>query len=435
MEVTRTQYPVGQGCFHAGCVSWMREDSRSPDDFHYVYDCGSSDGSTTLQDAVVEWQSQTPRLDALFVSHLDTDHVNGIDRLLASVTVDTVYIPYVDAATHVLDIVEADFEGALSASVIEARLAPGPWFGRRGVARIVRVRASRRGEPPDREPEPFDDDPPDAEDATPIGLPPKAPFEAKARSGFFTGSIGESALETMDSAAMVIVNSGQRHLWALVPHVDPASNAKRHDFYREVRQVLGLRPRRQLHAARLASALRDVSERRRLRDCYERIILGGSDRRHNRVSMSLYSGPADVERHLPWWGYAAITQAEHWPVWWLHTIPHDYLGRQQNAAGWIGTGDASLNLKRIRAAWRRSFDPFRQHVATLLLPHHGSRRSFDPSLLDWPNLTLCVASAGDPSRYGHPHRRVIHEVVSQAKIMHHVSQRPQTQLREVLRSL
>ena len=86
MEVTRTQYPVGQGCFHAGRIEWGYPDSGSSDDFHYVYDCGSSSGSAVLQDAVVEWPSQVPRLDALFVSHLDTDHVNGIDRLLASVT-------------------------------------------------------------------------------------------------------------------------------------------------------------------------------------------------------------------------------------------------------------------------------------------------------------------------------------------------------------
>ena len=87
MQVTRTQYPVGQGCFHAGHIQWGHQDSGSSDDFHYVYDCGSSDGSAALQDSVVEWRSQVPRLDALFVSHLDTDHVNGIDRLLASVKV------------------------------------------------------------------------------------------------------------------------------------------------------------------------------------------------------------------------------------------------------------------------------------------------------------------------------------------------------------
>ena len=434
MEVTRTQYSVGQGCFHAGHIQWTDNGSGSTDDFHYVYDCGSSDGSAVLQDAVVEWRSQTPRLDALFVSHLDTDHVNGIDRLLASVTVDTVYIPYVDAATHAFHILEAETEGALSASVIEARLDPGSWFGRRGVARIVRVRAARDEGPPGREPESFDDDAPGEEAPPSTRLPPKAPFEAKARSQLFPGPIGHLDNVMMDSGTMVVVNSDQRLLWVLVPHVDPASNAKRHAFYREVRQVLGLPPRWRLKADRLASALRDPGQRRRLRQCYEQIISGGSGWRHNRMSMSLYSGPASSTEHVRRWRYMALAQSEHWPLWRLHTVPPDYLATEQTAVGWVGTGDASLNLPKIRTAWKRSFDPFGSQIATLLLPHHGSRRSFDASLIDWPHLTLCVASAGDPSRYGHPHRRVIHEVVSRAKVLHHVSQRPQTELREVIRS-
>ena len=72
-------------------------------------------------------------VDALFVSHLDADHVSGMDRLLGSVAVDTVYIPYLDPVAHVLDILEAAGEGAVSASLIEARIDPSSWFGRRGV--------------------------------------------------------------------------------------------------------------------------------------------------------------------------------------------------------------------------------------------------------------------------------------------------------------
>ena len=131
MEVTRTQYPIGQGCFHAGHVRWY-ETSRFPEDFHYVYDCGSSDGSPALGDAIVSKRNQASRIDALFVSHLDADHVNGLDRFLGSVTVDTVYIPYMDAAALVVDILEAEIDGAVSASFIEAHIDPQSWFGRRG---------------------------------------------------------------------------------------------------------------------------------------------------------------------------------------------------------------------------------------------------------------------------------------------------------------
>ena len=294
MEVTRTQYPIGQGCFHAGHVRWTQGASRQPDDFRYVHDCGSSDGSAALQDAIVAWQNQTSRLDALFVSHLDADHVNGIDRLLGSVSVDTVYIPYADAVTQLVEILEAEMEGALSASLIEARLDPRSWFGRRGVERIVSVRASLGEGPPGTEPSPFDDDGPVEESAPGIRLPPKVPFDAKVRSQSPGEQIDGPILESMDSGAMVVVNPGQHLLWVLVPHVDPTPTDRRRAFSREVRQVLGLQPYQRLKTDLLVTALRDHGERARLRKCYEQIISGGSGYRHNRVSMSLYSGPADV---------------------------------------------------------------------------------------------------------------------------------------------
>ena len=115
MEVTRTQYPIGQGCFRAGHVRWTDEVLGSPDDVHYVYDCGTSHGSAALQDAITVWRRGTSRIDALFVSHLDVDHVSGFDRLLGSVPVDTVYLPYLDPVAHVLDILEAPVKAPVKA--------------------------------------------------------------------------------------------------------------------------------------------------------------------------------------------------------------------------------------------------------------------------------------------------------------------------------
>jgi len=180
MEVTRVQYPIGQGCFHAGHVRWTVEPSGWPDDFHYVYDCGTSHGSAALQDAITVWRSGTFRVDALFVSHLDADHVSGVDRLLGSVAVDTVYIPYLEPVAQVLDILEAAGEGAVSASFIEARVDPSSWFGRRGVARIVRVNPSPSEPPPDVAPLSFDDDP--SEEPEPeFELPRKVSFPSRVR--------------------------------------------------------------------------------------------------------------------------------------------------------------------------------------------------------------------------------------------------------------
>ena len=78
MHVTRMQYPIGQGCFHAGTI--RETDAGYHDDcaFQYVYDCGSDDRQA-LGEAIDNYKNQVSHVDALFVSHLDNDHVNGLD--------------------------------------------------------------------------------------------------------------------------------------------------------------------------------------------------------------------------------------------------------------------------------------------------------------------------------------------------------------------
>ena len=429
MEVTRTQYPIGQGCFHAGHIRWM-DNGSSTADFHYVYDCGSSDGSAVLQDAIAACRRQTSCVDSLFVSHLDADHVNGIDRLLGSVSVDTVYIPYVDTVVPMLEILEADAAGALSASLIEAHMDPQSWFGRRGVARIVKVRTSPDEGPLDPEAIRQGDDDPDERPTPESKQPQPVSFDAKIGTKLRGRRSTRPQVETMKSGAVVITNHGHRLPWALVPHVDPAPKERRRAFHQEVRSVLDLAPRQRLTAERLAGAIRDNSERKRLRNCYEQIVSRGSNREHNRVSMSLYSGPRNFDENSPWRGHVAIGCSGLWPTRWPHPIHPDYLRRRPSAVGWIGAGDANLCVQKVRAAWQRSFYPFRKQISTLLLPHHGSHRSFHSDLLNWPNLSLCVAAAGDSSRYGHPARAVVQEVLSRRCFMHLVSQRIQSELRE-----
>ena len=204
MEVKRTQYPIGQGCFHAGHVRWTIESSRRSDDFHYVYDCGTSDGSSALQDAILACRSQTSRIDALLVSHLDADHVNGLDRLLGSVSVATVYIPHVSAVAPVLEILEADLEGAVSASLIEALTDPVSWFGRRGVSRIVRVRTSPYGDPPgETEPDPLDEDDPSERPSEDPRSVPKLSFAEEAVSQIPGEPGRRPRLETIEFGARV----------------------------------------------------------------------------------------------------------------------------------------------------------------------------------------------------------------------------------------
>jgi hypothetical protein len=189
-----------------------------------------------------------------------------------------------------------------------------------------------------------------------------------------------------------------------------------------MRRALGLKPREKITAARLAQALRGKAERESLRDCYDEIIAGGARRLHNRVPMSLYSGPT------------GRVNGKSWEMDVLAGGSFRVSSRTStNTVAWIGTGDATLNIRRIRTACQAFYRPLQRQILTLLLPHHGSRHNFHPELLN--GAKLCVASAGKPSPYKHPSRSVIEEIRRQRANFWHVSQRDGSGLVEFIRAV
>ena len=415
MNIVRSQLPVGQGCFHAASMSLEEGSSR----LHYVYDCGS-DTPRHLRRQIVRYRTYTPSIDALFVSHFHADHVSGLDELLGTLRVETVYIPYVSDLVLLLDIVEADMEANLSGSLIEITFNPESWFGRRGVQRVVRISPG----PPNLavlgeqvEPNPEDDrlrfvESPAATRVSPARLG-RAPVRAE--------------LLKMDPGGVGVHALGRFTGWALVPYVHPASVAGLSVFKRKLRSALNLPSRKVMSSQVLAAALCDRSTRKAIQRCYEAIIPGGSSRLHNRTSLSLYSGPTrqiegDVRLcHGPF--PYGIPELYPFNRFWMCRV-------HPEALGWIGAGDADLNTTRVREEWQRAYRGVGSQVGTLLLPHHGSWRNFHPDLLDFPNLELCVASAARPSRYKHPSEETIGEINQRRKVFVHVSQHVESELVE-----
>ena len=423
MHVTRFQYPIGQGCFHAGSI--RKGDAVYHDDqaFHYVYDCGSDDRQA-LGEAIDSYKNQAPHVDALFVSHLDNDHVNGLDRLLSVVKVDTVYVPHVNEVVLVLELIQAELDGALSVSLIEASMDPGNWFRSRGVRRVVGVEES----PDDGAPGTGDDD--DRE--RPEG--PRAGRKIDPELGdpsVQVATASGSDIEVVASGYRVPIRDRGRLLnWTLVPHVDPAPRERLDRFEEELRKTLGLSAEEPVTPTLLADAMREKSERERLRECYDEIVPGGARRMHNRVSMSLYSGPARIEEEQEW-RHRVLCGLDWRADELIELWPEPFWSCEEGAVGWIGTGDATLNVKKVRTAWKGTYQTYRDRVATLLLPHHGSKRTFHRDVLDYlPYLEVCAASAGHRSRYRHPSESVRLDVASRRKAFFHVSENPQTALLE-----
>jgi beta-lactamase superfamily II metal-dependent hydrolase len=79
----RTFLPVGQGGFVTERFTG----------FNMVYDCGSLNSTSILENQVKNAFYPGEEVDILFISHFDADHINGIDILKSTYKIKSVVIP------------------------------------------------------------------------------------------------------------------------------------------------------------------------------------------------------------------------------------------------------------------------------------------------------------------------------------------------------
>ncbi len=403
MKIVRTQWPVGQGCFATGLI-----DVGASEPLHYVYDCGAR-SLAHLEPLVAAYARKVPEIDALFVSHLDGDHVDGLDTLLARLDATSVYLPYLSAAERLLNLAEAEYEDRrLTSSFVQAQFDPAGWFGRRGVERVVFVRNGGDGRSPE----------------TPPVAPREGGGEGRPRlvetatvTSITAKAAGTAALLEMQIDGFIAVMQGsQARDWILQPYVPRVDDARIRQFESRIRQVLALKDIESIDNAAVERLLKTPTGRTSLRKCYDEILRDGSGSRHNAVSMSLYSGPrSDTSR----WNF----EARHDHGWWIEG--------STNASGWIGTGDAKLKSSSKRKAWKAYYRRALHSTGTLLLPHHGSRVNFHADLVSAPNLYAYIAAADERDEgYRHPSAEVVEAIDAAGKTLIHVTKRLPTRFIE-----
>ena len=103
MKLTRIIHPVGQGAFYTETLY-----NDNTESFNMVYDCGTltsykikktkkniieSRVDCYLDNLKTEQKKEQPEIDAIFISHLHEDHINGIDYLMKNAEVKYLFLP------------------------------------------------------------------------------------------------------------------------------------------------------------------------------------------------------------------------------------------------------------------------------------------------------------------------------------------------------
>ncbi|MDE6274938.1 MAG: hypothetical protein K2M75_00140 [Clostridia bacterium] len=86
---------VGQGLFYTGSILGKGRD----DWFNFVFDCGSTKlkaGSDAVSDYVnnLPIKDEERYIDMVIISHLDSDHFNGLVELASKAKINKLYLPY-----------------------------------------------------------------------------------------------------------------------------------------------------------------------------------------------------------------------------------------------------------------------------------------------------------------------------------------------------
>ncbi|UPK10719.1 hypothetical protein IVA93_31685 [Bradyrhizobium sp. 155] len=417
-SVVRKQYAVGHGGFHAGKITVRKDELHIPElmmldtkdatgksttvlEKFYVYDCGSESPQSFDRSLRNHERMTGGRTDLLFISHLVSDHVNKIDRLMGTTPAKIVVLPYLEPEDLSELLMREVDGGSATASIRDYIRDPGGWWRRHGADIVVFV------EPGNGEDQPpgggVPDKPIDPEGPLPIspaseeGLqarltlivnrprkPPSKGFvpvpydtprdvDRELSSGSLLAGCGSHfRLEWRKDAS----DRWRLGDWILLPYVHPVECETRRAFRRAIMNELGLNS---FENETFASALLDklASNRKGLVTLYNDHFEVGQ----NAISMSLYSGPG---RSL------GSQSGSDWLVP-AGDTPIGYSMRPSPAA-WLETGDSKLKQSARRQPWHSFFNPFSKQICILSLPHHGSSKDFHEEVLNFDGLALAVAT-------------------------------------------
>ena len=425
LEIERMQYGVGQGCFHTQRISVGMTDRalyQAKNQFDFVYDCGSdsSDGGHVKP---LDWTIDHYRpkrsvsakakqtVDALFISHFHTDHINGIEELCKKKNVLRVFVPYY-TPTDVLGILvdEADRIASWTDRYIFWLLRElQNLTARRNLFNIPTIYVL-----------PSDSD--DISVARDGEIPPFSDNVTVDREVLKTKTMNSTQpLQFVDDRETKI---WEVRVWHYKPSITlPAYWAKAIAL---MEAALGkvLRSQEPITEA-IATTLRAAAA------AIRKTMSSGAragERNHNMVSLCVYSGPVP-ESHI--FGEINRLNATSLIASEMHFEGRISLGKYPNPRfysrrinqfnertrqlGWLGTGDAMLERNDVWNEFESKLKWSNERaelVATILMPHHGSAsgENYNPNLVN-KHQPLALFSAGAFHKYMHPAAVVVSDVL------------------------
>lgn len=358
MNMLRSFLPVGQGAFYS--EKFANKDNSN---INVIYDCGSLTNSKFVNQQIRKNYAKGEIIHAVFLSHLDEDHINGLPYLLQYCNVKNIFLPLLaEEAREYLKIYNMIYsKGSHPFSV---SFAVNPY------QTIENLNLS---------------DPPHIYIITPF-TKPSTPEEKQFyniddtnKKNITYVSSGENIISRF-SSNIDYVNL----IWQYIPF-NFRQDTRIDELKRNLKKVFGKVPT----ADELANMLKEEKNIKKIKKAYSN--LHGS---FNTNSMVVYSGPA-LKKITDIINCLLLT----------YSLPSIHKNILAYSSGCLYMGDYDASGTQKWKELQNAMSAYWSEIGLIQIPHHGSSHNFNPKLIR--SNCQYIISAGTRNRFRHPHEHVL----------------------------
>jgi len=337
----RTFHPVGQGAFY----------TEEFNDFSVVYDCGSFKNQALIEMEISSTFKEGQPVDAVFISHLDSDHVNGLEYLLKYCAVKKLFLPLLQDNEKIAFLIHNE--------ILNGTISP---FLRRLIESQEIVNS----------------------DTSVIRVPEieqESEFQVdnELGSSYFDGTISTESLRRNPRLKIRNLND-----WVFIPF--NFKNSERSNAL-----INNLPPGINIHDfPSFKECWLDKNKKRKIIKAYKDI-----PGNLNTNSMTLYSVPEKIYGHMR--------------RYWLHSH-QSYWGFGSHLLGCLYFGDYDAKGPIKWKYFIKHYQEYWDFVGTVQIPHHGSNYNYNREI-NKDNPKISIISSGNKNQFRHPHASTLKEIL------------------------
>lgn len=379
MKVIRTFHPVGQGAFYS-------------ESFHYnekiiniIYDCGSLTDLNKVKEEIEKTFSKDTVIDALFISHFDSDHVNGIPFLITHCNVKNIFFPVISEEDKILLRIKAIIEDTVNYFVNDFLEKP-----QQAITNLINLKSEKND------------------------IPKLVAVRTDNEDILRNNQDYTDTIYSGTDVSDIISSNFKNFNWEFVPY-----NFKQNERIKELKEQL--EKETEYSPEQLLTLLQYKKDGahaknmiKKLRDIYKKI--SGTP---NSNSMTLFSGITNehiFEQHLQNYKFnnPDSLHLKNLNGEKIMAFRNKFYSKAYNFkffknTGCLYTGDFDASREEQFLSLKTEYNNYWKYIQYIQVPHHGARNNFNDKFIH--SDKIYIISAGSKNQYNHPHDEVLREIL------------------------